>query len=566
MKNKTLYFGDNLEILREKIPDETFDLIYLDPPFNSNRSYNVIFKEGLEDSPAQIHAFKDSWHWTHETQDIFERLVGVRSSKVKINQNIVNLMLSMEKLLGHNDVLAYITMMAIRLIELKRVLKSTGSIYLHCDPTASHYLKIVMDTIFDKKNFRNEIVWRRTFAHNDPQRFGRNDDRILFYTKTDKYIFNPIYIKYNESYIENFFRLEDKGGKYQLVVLTGPNINQKDCTWKGYNPAQSGRSWSVPKRIVSKLVGKEKAKKMSTLEKLDLLQKHNYIVISKNGIPRFKQYLNEMEGAPAQEIWDDISVISANSKERLGYPTQKPEALLERIIKASSNDDAWILDPFCGCGTTVSVAERLNRNWVGIDITILAINLVKRRLTKQFKGHGKDLDICIDGIPKDIAGAKSLFKKDPFDLEYWALDLVSAVPAQNKTKENMRGADKGIDGIINFVKDKKNNNYIYGKILVQVKGGAVHRNQIATLKGDVERERADGGLFITLEKPTKPMVEESIEAGSYKVIFSDKKYPKIQILTIADLLDDKKVDVPPSIPYHKEAVTLEIINKSQTLL
>src|SRR3989344_3199794 len=361
MENRTLYFGDNLEILREKIPDETFDLIYLDPPFNSNRNYNVLFKEGLQDSPAQVHAFEDSWHWSHDSQAVFEELIGVRKSKTPVNQQIGNLMQALEKLVGHNDVLAYLTMMTIRLIELHRVLKSTGSIYLHCDPTASHYLKIVMDAIFGKDNFRNEVVWKRTFAHNDPARFGRNDDRILFYTKTDKYYFNPVLVKYDESYVEDFFKGKDEKGIYQSVDLTGPHTNAKDPAWKGYNPSQSGRSWSIPKRIINKIVGEENANKMSTSEKLDLLFNNGYIILSKNGVPRFKQYLSDMEGAPAQEIWTDIPPLSAQSSERLGYQTQKPRALLERIIKASGPPEGVILDPFCGCGTTLSACEFLNQ-------------------------------------------------------------------------------------------------------------------------------------------------------------------------------------------------------------
>lgn len=553
MQNRTLYFGDNLEILREKIPDGSFDLIYLDPPFNSNRNYNVLFKEGIQDSPAQIKAFEDSWHWTREAENVFEELVGVKKSKTKINQDISDLILALEKMVGKNDVLAYLVMITVRLIELHRVLKSTGSLYLHCDPTASHYLKIILDVVFGKKNFKNEIVWKRTFAHNDPKRFGRNDDRILFYTKTGSYVFNPVYTEYDESYIQNFFRHGDKRGKYQLVVLTGPHINPNDPTWKGYNPAQSGRSWSIPKRIVNRLVGEEKAKDMSISEKLDLLFKNNYIEISKNGIPRFKQYLDEMAGAPAQEVWTDINPISAQAKERLGYPTQKPEALLERIVKASSKEGDWVLDPFCGCGTTVAVAERLNRKWVGIDVTALAINLIKHRIDEKFKD--KRIKIYVDGLPKDLEGAKALAKKDPFEFEYWSCDLIDAMPSQSKTKEKMRGADKGIDGVITIHKDIKNDKTEYGRLLVQVKSGKVQRSDIAVLKGDIEREKADGGVFITLKEPTRPMKEEAACAGAFTVNFVKQEFPKIQIITVKELLEGKRPKMPLhfSKSYYKEA-------------
>ena len=520
MQNRTLYFGDNLEILREKIPDETFDLIYLDPPFNSNRNYNVIFKEGLQDSPAQVQAFEDSWHWTRETQEVFEELVGIRQSKAEINADIINLMQAMEKLVGHNDMLAYLTMMTVRLIKLRRVLKSTGSIYLHCDPTASHYLKIVMDAIFDKKNFRNEIVWHYRRWTNVSDRFKKMHDIILFYSKSDNATFNRIEIEPTES--------------QRAVVERGYNVN---------SVVKDGRKilqlLVYDKNIVDKLVAEGKIN----------LSKYGNVVYRDSSLTE------------ANDVWN-IQYLHSQAKERLGYPTQKPEALLERIIKASSNEGDWVLDPFCGCGTTVSVAEHLKRNWVGIDITMLAINLIRHRLAKQYP----DIKMFVDGRPKDLGAARALFKKDPFEFEYWALDLVSAVPAQSKTKENMRGADKGIDGVINFIKDIENNKQVYGRLLVQVKGGGTHRNDIATLKGDVDREKADGGVFITLENPTKPMREEAVSAGSYEVKFTHQTYPKIQILTVEDLLNNKKSEVPlVTLPYYKEAKTAKVERKTKGL-
>lgn len=546
MQNRTLFFGDNLEILREKFPDKTnsegyFDLIYLDPPFNSNRDYNVLFKEGTIDSQAQVQVFEDSWHWTEDAQRTFEELIGARPSKTRTNEQISNLMQALEKLIGHNDMMAYLTMMTIRLIELHRVLKKTGSIYLHCDPTASHYLKIVMDSIFGKKNFRNEIVWRRTHAHGGGSLgFSRVHDIVFFYTKTDKLNFNRQHQPYSETYIENFFKYSDQKGKYRLVVAHGAGENKSDYEWKGVKVPR-GRHWAYKK------------------EKMEQMEREGKIQYSSTGMPYIKQYLDEKEGTLVTDLWDDIEVIHSQSKERLHYPTQKPEALLERIIKASSNEGDWILDPFCGCGTTVSVAERLNRNWVGIDITTLAINLIKRRLQRQFSDQL--MKIWVDGLPKDLTGAKSLFKKDPFEFEYWVLDLVGAMPAQSKTKENMRGADKGIDGVITFVRGIKNSREEYGKIVVQVKGGGVQRNDIATLKGDIEREKADGGLFITLEEPTRPMKEEVVGAGKFKVGlgFAEEEFPKIQIITVKELLTGKKPSIPFSTPkpYYKEAKRAE---------
>ncbi|MDP2934379.1 MAG: DNA methyltransferase [bacterium] len=503
MKNRTLYFGDNLEILREKFPDKPdgdgyFDLIYLDPPFNSNRNYNVLFKEGLVDSEAQVQAFKDSWHWTQEAEKVFEELVGAKQSKTKTNQNISDLILAFEKMIGKNDVLAYLTMMTIRLIELKRVLKNAGSIYLHCDPTASHYLKIVMDAIFGKKNFRNEIVWHKNSGGIGRTAFSKRHEILFFYSKTDNYFYD---------------------GK-----AIGELREQEKGTFGGYfGKDEDGREYREVR----------KAGKI------------------------YKYYMDEPRNP--EDVWEVPQIPERDKTERLGYQTQKPEALLERVIKASSRENDWILDPFCGCGTTVAVAEKLNRNWVGIDITALAINLIKHRLQKQFAE--KHIKIEVDGLPKDLTGAKSLFKKDPFEFEYWVLDLVNAVPAQSKTKENMRGADKGVDGIIVFFAGPKNGKSEHGKILVQVKGGGVQRNDIATLKGDIEREKADGGLFVTLEKPTRPMIQEAVGVGNFSVDYSKAEFPKIQILTVEELLSGKRPNFPPSSgTYYKEAKPVEIDN------
>jgi site-specific DNA-methyltransferase (adenine-specific) len=503
MKNRTLYFGDNLEILREKFPDKPdgdgyFDLIYLDPPFNSNRSYNVLFKEGLVDSPAQVKAFEDSWHWTPEAEKTFEELVGTKPSKTKINQSISDLMLALEKMIGKNDVLAYLTMMTIRLIELKRVLKKTGSMYLHCDPTASHYLKIVLDVVFGKKNFRNEIIWHKNSGGIGRTAFSKRHEILFFYSKTDEYFYD---------------------GK-----AIGELREQEKGTFGGY-------------------FGKDK-------------DGREYREVRKGG-KIYKYYMDEPRNP--EDVWEVPQIPERDKTERLGYQTQKPEKLLERIIKASSKEGDWVLDPFCGCGTTVAVAEKLDRNWIGIDITALAINLIKYRLQKQFAD--KHIKIEVDGLPKDLTGAKSLFKKDPFEFEYWVLDLVNAVPSQSKTKEKMRGADKGIDGIIVFFKGSKNSKSEHGKILVQVKGGGVQRSDIATLKGDIEREKADGGLFVTLEKPTRPMMKEAVSVGNFSVGYSKAEFPKIQILTVEELLKGKRPILPPSSSvYYKEAKPVEIDN------
>ncbi len=507
MQNRTLYFGDNLEILRKKIPDESFDLIYLDPPFNSNRNYNVIFKEGLVDSEAQIKAFVDSWHWNQESKYQFDHLVS------KTNEDISNLMLALEKMIKHNDMMAYLTMMTVRLIELHRVLKKTGSMYLHCDPTASHYLKIVLDVIFGKQNFRNELVWLYKGRELSHKNYSRKHDIIFFYTKSDKYKFNwdRILEPLEDSSKKALSRYKDEKGYFIVRYKKGG----------GFAP------------------------------------------IEKEGKETYRQYVPE--GVPPRD-W--FYVDYARKSERLDYATQKPEALLERIIKASSKEGDWVLDPFCGCGTTVAVAEKLGRNWVGIDVTALAINLIKHRLQDSFGLGSKQINV--DGLPKDLNGAKELFKKDPFQFEYWALDLINAMPAQSKSEENMRGADKGIDGIMTFIKSTNNKgDYEYGRAIVQVKGGGVKRSDIATLKGDMEREKAEAGVFITLEEPTKPMKSEAVDAGTFITpITAKREFPKVQILTIEELLRDKKPDLPQGLVknYYKEAKKVEIEenNKKQS--
>jgi site-specific DNA-methyltransferase (adenine-specific) len=477
LKNRSLFFGDNLHILREKFPGEEgyFDLIYLDPPFNSKRNYNVLFKEGLEDSPAQLHVFEDSWHWTKETKSQFEELVTDR----KYPEKVADLMQGLEKIIGHNDVLAYLTMMSVRLIELYRVLKPTGSIYLHCDPTASHYLKIILDAIFGKENYRNEIVWHYQTGGASKKHYSKKHDIIFFYTKTKHYYFDP---------------------------MANPDARTEKALERAKNP------------------------KGARISADDIYK-----------IP--------------MDVWD-MPALNPMSKERLGYPTQKPESLLERIIKISSKEGVWILDPFGGCGTTIAVAEKLKRNWVMIDITTLAINLVKRRIEDMYKG--KKVDLFTDGLPEDISGAVALFNTDPFEFEYWCCDLVDARPAGDKKKDRMKGADRGMDGVITFTDVKSGTSQTeYRKILVQVKGGHVAASQVRDFRGTIDREKAVGGVFITLQEPTHPMLQETIEGGEYSYNLTGQKFPKIQIITVQELLDGKRPASPFVVPYAKKAEKAE---------
>lgn len=520
----TLFYGDNLDILREYIDDESVDLIYLDPPFNSNRSYNVLFKdESGSDSEAQITAFDDTWHWGEAAEETYYELVNNSSPE------IATMISALRQFIGTNQMMAYLIMMTTRLIELKRVLKPTGSIYLHCDPTASHYLKVIMDCIFGFENFNTEIIWKRTSAHSSANKPGSIHDVMLFYSKTQEYVWNDVYHEYDEDYIEkNYSHIDSDGRRWKSTDLTGAGTSEGESgkPWRGIEVTFRGRHWAyIP----------------STLDKLDK-EGRIYFPNKKDGMPRLKQYLEEMQGVKIQDIWNDINPISAQSAERLGYPTQKPLELLERIILASSNEGDWILDPFSGCGTAISAAQKLNRKWVGIDITQLAIALHKNRLKDMFELEVKK-DYEVIGEPQSLHDANKLALDNRFQFEWWALSLIEARPAGGKKK----GSDKGIDGIISFTDEAKGK---VKQILVQVKSGHVNSGLIRDFRGTIEREsNAVMGIFITLEKPSKNMEVEALEAGYYISPFTGQKHRNIQICTIKDLLEDKYPDLPVSATF-----------------
>ena len=512
-----LYFGDNLSILREHVADASVDLIYLDPPFNSNATYNVLFRERSGDeSAAQITAFDDTWHWSLESERAYQDVVSHGPAKAG------ELLAAMRAFLGQNDMMAYLTMMAQRTIELHRVLKPTGSIYLHCDPTASHYLKLLLDAVFGNRNFRNEIVWKRYGAHNDvgqgSTRFGRVHDTILLYGKSESVVWNQGFVPLDDSYIQTTYRFieEETGRRFTTTPLTGPGGAEKGNPVYEWN--SHTRAWRYSRE---------------TMQQLDAEGRLYY---SRTGYPRRKLFLEESRGVPVQDMWYDINSLSGSNAERLGYPTQKPEALLERIINASSNEGDVVLDPFCGCGTAVVAAERLNRQWIGIDVTHLAISLIRHRLHDTFGGDLRPYDVI--GEPEDVGSAEALARQDRYQFEWWALGLVDARPARDKRK----GADRGIDGYINFFDD---NSGKPKRIVVQVKSGHVNRGQIATLKGDMEREKAELGLFVTLEEPTRPMLQEAVAAGFYEPeYYPGQQYPRLQILTIDELLAGKPAEYP----------------------
>lgn len=533
VKNK-LFYGDNLDVLRSLDP-ESVDLIYLDPPFNSNRNYNVLFKEKSgEDSASQIEAFTDTWEWNQDAKLAYRELTTGQ------NQKVASMIEAMHGFIGTNDMLAYLVMMAQRMVEMHRVLKPTGSIYLHCDPTASHYLKMLMDAVFGLKNFRNEIVWKRTHSHGSAKRWGDVHDTLLFYSKSDLYTWNAILQDFDDAYLISKYRFEDERGRYRLVVLTGPGASggESGQQWRHYNPTASNRHWAVPGKALDLLKGEGVTIPPGIHNQLDLLLQHDLIRIPVKhdgslGVPEFKLYLPL--GSQIQSVITDIPPLNSQAKERLGYPTQKPLALLERIIEASSNPGDVVLDPFCGCGTAIAAAQKLGRQWIGIDITHLAINLIKTRMVDHF-GPAILEEMETIGQPTDVPGAEALFNQDPFQFEWWAVLLAGAYPANDMKK----GSDKGVDGVVRFHVDTSGK---ARKAIVQVKGGKVQSSHIRDLKGAMQREKADIGIFVTLRPATKDMEKEALEADLYETP-TGHVYPAIQILTIGDLLTGKKPKLP----------------------
>ena len=564
MKDR-LYYGDNLDILRsrEYFPDECVDLIYLDPPFNSNRNYNVLFKsESGADSQAQITAFEDTWHWGETAEETYRDLITDAPEKVSTAiEALINL-------IDRNQMMAYLVMMTARLVELHRVLKSSGSLYLHCDPTASHYLKIVLDAVFGGENFRNEIVWKRTSAHDlGAKQWPAVHDLILMYSRNDKWRWNATFADFEEKHKAKGFPHRDERGAYTTRDMTGGKAGGEEAyqAWRGKSPS-SGRAWALPsyKRLpewVRQLLPTEDCwKKLSIHSKMDVLDSLQIVHWpgKEDGMPRIKYYLNDRLGLLVGDTWTDVNPISAHAKERLGYPTQKPVALLERIIRASSNEGDVVLDPFCGCGTAIAAAHKLGRRWIGIDITHLSIALQKYRLQDMFElVSGQDYEVI--GEPQTEDGARELAQDSAnegrYQFEWWALSLVGAKPVggQAGSRRGKKGSDKGIDGVINFFEQDDKGKLRPRKIIVQVKSGKVKSGDIRDLKGVLERESAAIGVFISLELPSQEMLKEALAAGTYESQFWDKQYRKLQILSIRDLLGGDGVDMPPQHGTHRQA-------------
>ncbi len=512
----TLYYGDNLDIMRRYLKDETVDLVYLDPPFNSAQNYNAFFqKKDGSDAASQIRAFEDTWTWNQESQRVYEELI-LKPGKVS------EVMQAFKTFLGTNDMMAYLAMMAPRLVELRRVLKPTGSLYLHCDPTASHYLKQLLDAIFGATNFKNEIIWPRTNAHNiASNHFSRIHDTIFLYGKSEDYLWNHQYGEFSPQQLDRYFSDPETGRLVTGQDLTMTGNPERNFEWRGTKPPPN-RGWGL------------------SLEVLEELWAKGLILKKKDGTPRLdgrKVFLDEKKGKPVSDVWSDIERIGNTAKERLGYPTQKPLALLERIVLASTNPGGLVFDPFCGCGTTIDAAEKNGRNWIGIDITQLATSLIKSRLRDTY---GNQIEIITIGEPTTPNEAATLAEQDKYQFQWWALGLVNARPVEQK-----KGADHGIDGKILFRDDL--NAAKPEQIILQVKGGKTGVKDVRDLRGVLDREKAAIGVLISLQPPTREMQAEAASTGFYEHKMNQQKYPRIQLRTVKELMTGKGIERPSNV-------------------
>lgn len=528
-----LYYGDNLVVLKRHFADECVDLIYLDPPFNSGQNYNLLFttRDGKK-AAAQQKAFDDTWQWDRAAIQAYQHTV--RFGPESVSQALQ----AFHKLVNPSDILAYLSMMAPRLVELHRVLRPTGSIYLHCDPKASHYLKLLMDAVFGPANFRNEIIWKRTSAHGSAKRWGPVHDVLLFYTKGDRFTWNPVYQPLPGETADQWYNNieEATGRRFNRADLTAPGTRKgsSGLPWRGIDVTAKGRHWAIP-GFVKDVEGLEG---LDTLDALDALDAGGRIFWPKRkgGAPMVKRYLDESQGVSAQDVITDIYVNNV-AAERVGFPTQKPERLLERVIRASSNEGDTVLDPFCGCGTTVSAAEELGRRWIGIDIAKVAMTVIEERLRRDYgDAIGGSYEILPE--PASTEDALSLAEEDKYEFQWWVLRQLGAAPAPHK-----KGADRGIDGRIYFFDTLGSD--VAKQVIVSVKGGkSAVLDHVRVLAQVVDRERAAMGLLVMVPEPTKAMRAEAAEFGEFYSEALQKMVPRLQFLSVADLIEGKSFEHP----------------------
>ena len=539
----TLYYGDCLTVM-QGLPASCVDLIYLDPPFNTKRNYHSIYKDETgRPLPDQIDAFCDMWTLNEERErslremPVLMRDAGIADDVVEFWRIWMNALRRTNPAL-----LAYLSYMVERMVHMKVLLRPTGSLYLHCDPTASHYIKVMLDGVFGHANFRNEIVWKRTYAHGGADRWGSVHDTLLMYSKSDSCKWTGMTQDYEPGYLDDRYGKKDKRGNYQEIVMTGPGttLGESGKPWKGYDPTAAGRHWAVPRSAIEALFNEGVEIPAGLHARLDVLHEHGFVFIpkKKGGVPRFKRHALNAGGLPLQDVITDIPPINSQAAERMGYATQKPMALLERIIKASTNEGDTVLDPFCGCATTLETAHNLHRKWIGIDIAIHAIKRVSRIRLIDRCGLVEGTDFEIFGVPRDLEGARDLWKHDKYHFQKWAVEQVEGFVTTKQT------ADGGIDGRLYFALPDKRE---LQSMVIEVKGGAnVSIADVRELGDVLHRDDAMLGGLIIMDQlgqhKTRNFQRLMAEAGDLDVL--GVKYPRMQMLTVLQILAGDRFRTP----------------------
>jgi len=540
---RQLFYGDNLKVMRTDLQGTKVDLIYLDPPFNSQAAYNIIFPNKSAGRAAQSMAFADTWHWGSPVEDALNDLTHSHGRLAQFLTDITTW-------LNRDSLSAYLVMMAVRLVEMHGLLKPSGSIYLHCDTSASHYLKMIMDVIFGQTNFRSEIIWKGADAHNDAKKqYAGITDRILFYSKDFRHTyFAPQHLPFPQKTLKEWYlTLQLADGSVRRMT---PTEIETQTIPKGSRRFNAGDMSSPSPRpnLMFAYKGFPHPPKgwrysMAAMEELD---SKGLLLFPKEPTGRImrKRYLDEAKGPVLPDLWTDIPQIRGHDVERLGYPTQKPTALLERIVSVSCPPEGIVLDPFCGCGTAIAASEKLKRSWIGIDITHLSIGLIKTRLQQDFQlTVDKDYDEI--GAPTDLEGAHNLAHDKPFQFQFWIVDKIGAQSygAIGDSKIGKKGGDTGIDGQYFF---RTPDGHKVEQAIVSVKAGKnLNPSMVRDLIGTVQREKAALGIFLCAHEPTKGMLEEAAKAGSY--LWGGKSYPKIQILSASALMAGSRPILPQGV-------------------
>ncbi len=517
-----LYFGDNLAVLREHVATESVDLVYLDPPPASNTSPSDFpGKKGGVTAASRgtsVQAFDAPWSWGYDAEACYrEVLHGVASPPV------VSSLQAMRQLMGESGVLAYITMMTPRLIECHRILKESGSLFFHCDPAVSHYLRIILDSIFGPKNFRNEIVWQKTLTKSPAtHRLPFSHDVILAYGKTDAARWNQesLFQPYGTDDLKRYPHRDPDGRRYQFASLTSPTPDRPNLTYEFLGVTRVWR-W--------------------TKERMEEAQRAGLVIQPGPGRePRLKRYLDEQRGNPLGDVWTDIPPLNARAPERVGYPTQKPLALIARIIEATTRPGDLVLDPFAGSGTTIDAAQSLDRNWIGIDITTVAIDLIDARLRDRYSESVRGTYEIL-GTPKTLDDAQALLSRSPLEFERWCVMLVDGQP------EEGRSEDKAIDGVIRIPIDEKDGSH---RVLVSVKSGRPNSRHLQDLINSVDTQQAAMGLLVLMSDPARGMMDAAQRAGAYRYPLNGQEYPRIQLITVEKLIRGERPNLPvPLLPF-----------------